>query len=301
MLLLVLACLAVDPKDRFLNEYPAEIKGWRRELTETRGTAVVRSVKGSKLGSPTIFEFATGPNRRKFEFENTVQTAPGKSSVFRYGYVELDDRHIEVERTGPSKPYSVQGIGDDDPKRRSYFNRIFGSYLNSPWEIGGFEIADAVAHGWFAITEAREVEEEGRALVEVTFRLTTMKQPRHYRVTFDPTLHWAITKASKWAADPSKPSERYEATYGPTASGRPYLKTLRYWWGLDAKENLCEFGPVEFASTPTSEFTLEHYGLKSPPLPIKNPNYLIVIAIAMLAVLLLVAAWFTRRLVARQS
>jgi len=300
VLMLLLACLVTDAESRFVNEYKHEARELKQEFTQARGVATTYSVVNGKLGTPTTFQFATGSGRRKFEFEKIVQMAPRKSSVNRYGYAELDGRNIEVQRTGPSEPYKVRGIGDDDAKRRSFFDAIFGNYLNAPWGVGGHDIEDSLARGWFAVTEAQEVEVQGREQVKVTFRLTTMTEPHYYQAVFDPTLHWAITKASKWTADPMKPSERYEVTYGPTVSGHTYIKSL-HWWGRDGKEKLCEFDPVEFAPTAASEFTLEHYLLKSPPLPDKQPNYLIVAGIFLLAIALLFLAWFAHRLAARRS
>ena len=300
MMLLLAALLVADPEDRFLDNYPSQVGKLKQELAEARGVATVRSVTDSKLGPPVVYQFATGPGRRKFEFERDVQMPSGTSSVNRYGYAVLDGRNVEVQRTGPSEPYVVRGIGDDDLMRRAVFDAVFGKYLEAPWGFDGYDIANAVARGWFEVTEAREVQEQGRDLVEVTFLLTTMEQPIYYRVAFDPTLHWAITRASTWGGDPSISSERYDVTYGPTDSGRPYMRTLR-WWGLDGEETLCEFGPVEFEATPAPEFTLEHYGLKSPPLPDRGPNYPLLIAILTLAVVLLIAAWFARRLAMRRA
>jgi len=294
MLLLVLAFIAADSKARFIADYPSEVRELKREFAEARGVATLHTVKDGKPGPPAVFRFATGPGRRKFEYESTFRRPAGKTSFHGLGYAELDGRNIEVQRNGPSAPYTVRGIGDDDPMRRMVFNALFGNYLNAPWGFGGFDFGDALARGWFAVTEAREVEVDGRGLVEVTFRLTTTAQPHYYWAAFDPRLHWAIMRASAWEADPSKPTERYEATYGPTASGRTYMKTL-HWWDLNGKEKLSEFGPIEFAPTPAAEFTLEHYGLKSPPLPYRRPNYLILIAILTLAVALLLAAWLLRR------
>ena len=300
MLILALTCFAVTPTDRFLAEYPTAVQELKQEFAEVRGVATTRAVNGNKLGPPRIYDFATGPGRRKFEFDFPSRTLAGKLSVDRFAYAQLDKRNIEVERTGPTGPYKATAIDDDSPLRRAVFSRVFGRNLESPWSINGRDVAQAVDRGWFAIEDAREIEEQGRKLVEVTFRLTTMKEPNFYRAAFDPQLHWAIMRGSTWEADPNKLSERYEASYSPAASGRPYLKSVHYW-NLDGKETLCEFGPVEFASTPAAEFTLEHYLLKSPPLPPRPPNYRLVLIIIALAVGLLGAAWYARRLASRRA
>ena len=184
--------------------------------------------------------------------------------------------------------------------RKASFNAVFGKNLNAPWAIGGFDFENAISHGWFSITETHEVDEGGRNLVEVTFRLTTMKEPNYYKATFDPSFHWAIIRASTWTEDSTRPSERFDVTYEPTATGKPYLKTIS-WWSQGGIGSVCEIGPVTFGPTPAAEFTLEHYLLKSPPLPPRPPNYRLVLMIIALAVGLLGAAWYARRLASRRA
>lgn len=299
MMVFLFVCLSVDAGDRFAQTYPSEVRVLKGQFMEIRGVAKLSTVKKGKSGPPKDFRFASGPDRRKFEFESS-HSRSGKQSVNRYGYAELNERSIEVERTGSADVYSVLAIGDNDPTRRALFNALFGKYMEAPWAINGRDVEEAVARGWFSVVEAREIGVDGRDLIEVTFRLTTMAEPNYYQAVFDPSLHWAILRASRWTTDPEKPSERYEVTYGPTASGKPYMKTVR-WWDRNGRETLCEFDAVEFATTPAAEFTLEHYGLKSPPLPVKGPNYRMAGWIAASAVGLLGAAWFLRRFATRTA
>lgn len=295
MLFICIACVCADPQSQFLSDYPAQIGQLKRGFADFRGVATVRMVKGAKPTLPGSFEFSTGLRRRKFEFERTVRLSPGKLSLNRYVYAELDGRIIELQRTGSSEPFIIRGMGDDDPMRLTAFNAVFGKYLNCPWEFGGYDIGDAFSRGWLVITGASEIELQGHKLVEMTFRQTTSPKPNYFRAAFDPSIHWAIIRASTWETDQSNPEEHYEAAYGSMVSGQIYMKSL-HWWEPGGKERLIDFGPVEFASTPASEFTLEHYGLKSPPRPERGPGNGKMLIILSLAVVLLSAAWFMRRL-----
>ena len=300
MLIIAMVCILADPKSRFESEYSSEIKELQRTFSDVRGIAIVNVIKNGGKAVPTSYHFACGSGRRKVDFDRLVLLPSGKSILKSYGYAEIDGRNIEVVRAGPTDPFSVRGIGDEDPMRVAAFNAIFGDFLNAPWGFGGYEISEAFAKGWLSITEAHEIEESGRTLIEVTFRQTTTTKPTYYRAVFDPTLHWAIARASQWDENPDNPSDRYEATYSPTASGSFYLKSI-HRWGRSKREQICEFDQVEFKQTPVSEFTLEFYGLKSPPLPQTGPNYKLIAAVLTAAVLLLFGAWLTRRLAIRHE
>lgn len=291
MILLFSVIISVNVDYNFTKNYSSGVKALKQDYAEARGVATVRTVKDGKAGRPRAYHFATGPNRRKFEFENAARG-------IHYGYAELDGRSIEVQRNDPAEPYLIRGIGDDDPIRRASFDALFGKYLNAPWGFGGRDIAGAYRRGFLEILETIQIEENGQALVQVTFHRAASNPSSFHQIAFDPSFHWAIVRAESWEDDPSNPSERYEVTYGPTASGKPYMKTVR-WWGLDGKERLCEFEQVAFEPTPESEFTLEHYGMGSPPLPETGPDSRLIVAVVIAALILLIGAWYARRLATR--
>ena len=295
MIVLVLVCLSVNPGERFASDYSREVQQLKQNFSVARGTATITTLKSKPTETPKVIKFATAFGRRKFEFDKQVTDTKGKKTINSYGYAELDGRNIEVQRSGRDAPYIIRGMGDNNSLRQDYFDAGFGKYLKAAWSFRGNDIEEILKKGFLVVTGADDVNIGTRKLVEVTFKfVATTEQAEHLRIAFDPAQHWAIAKAAMWREDEAKPLEREDIDYSITASGQSFLKTI-HTWEIDGKEKQCEFDAVDFVPVPASEFSLEYYNLKSPPLPVKKSNLALVIGAASLALVLAVSALLVRR------
>lgn len=260
-LTLVTQSVDIDPsvRDRFLRECPSAVAEIGSRMFPAKGDARVFDAKsGDGKRLTNRFVFAVDGARRKLEW--TREFKQGKDPRVIRTVFSLDEKTSFRLKSVGASPYQIEAIGLG-PVEKAMFWTIFGKYLDAPGTILGITPAGLISNPKLQISVAREIETGRGRVVEVRFDgKTGDSQPISYRARLDPRLSWAVLESERRMG--SSEPELIEIEYhSGLPGGRIFPKRVKSRAG-DGTEAICEFERIEFVSTPSAEFGMEHYGLK---------------------------------------
>ncbi len=261
LLFLLVVGGASDPETRFLEEYPQAAARLEADQAKVKGTAVLgESNADRRRSSGKQIIYVVDGSTRKFEYSITKQVGRTEQ-IKRYVFCEAGPKSFQLVRPEPEKPYIIHKVGLK-PIDSGIFDQDFFRYLNAPYRIFGSRLIDLLNEKNFRLHHARSIDVRGDSIIEVKFEAGSFNgQPNHFRARLDPKRSWAIVSSEFRLGSETALPEILDVEYRPVA-GLPIVPLkVRRTYG-EKKELVCEFGQMEFISTPASEFTLECYGLK---------------------------------------
>ncbi len=277
---------------RLKRDYPPALKRLEAAYGRSKGlgTITTSQVTGSNAKFKVVF--AADQGCRKLVL-SPVTAEPGRDSISEHVYCIGRELAFEVKKKLNSAYFLVDLQNDVD---FAAFPEKFTASFIAPISIDGIPMS--LTMGMLdSVVGAEEVIVAEKKLIRVDFKLPV--EPEGYSigfeaVTFDPDLDWAIRKTESRHEQKDTPLSITKVEYGPKRDGIPILKKVTMNDALTGV-TVFEAESVTFEPVPSSEFTLDHYGLTTPQMePLRQTGWGMrpwFVAAAALVTLVVFLAW----------
>ena len=284
-------CADDATKGRFLGEYPAAAAALEASANRDGKLKVVRTKTTSQSTSETVGhtreEFTlwkSGPKLRVDMKFSEDRPKPGEEAagVVHRGetcLIAAEGRVVSVGRSSLDGPYKF--IFDKPAPAAPYIEVTRDVLLHAATTMEGRSIAESLQDPGFTVVDATERAEDGRPIVEVSFRKATAegKPAAAGTMRFDPARGWALVgyvyqdfghrggPATTRIADTTT---RITYADDPEGLSPPFPASIEGEGGAQIGENQVvvtrriTFEPFEPGPIPEREFTLAGFGVTEP-------------------------------------
>ena len=278
-------------------EWPAAAKRLEDRFSQVRGTAQLWNVKPRGSAKKIIAEarFAIDHDMAKVEIVRFTRESP-RIRLSESVYFAGKGTAFKLARRASEKSYTIQGIGATQIEHNGYLS-VFGQFAVAHNGMLGIPMTDFLNNPAVEIMAAEPVDQAGKSLMKVDCVNNSGEVKTKVTFILDPAASWSVRSCGWQPVNKPNPTISCDITYGPSRGEIPIPQRvdMRRRGGL---EQHCEFKEWLFAPTPTSEFTMSHYGL---PNLIKTPKasnlipYWLAGTAALLAVIAIVLLWMASR------
>lgn len=290
-----------DEIERFRREYPRAAARMAAHLAQVRGSCRLSVQRGSNPDRYDIDHatFAADHGFRKVSIDQVRMQGKAKTR-FETLYCVGPNTAFSLRRPAGAEAYSVMGIGSDR-QDGSFFQTVFGRFLNAPYTVNGKPLTEFMAMSTFRLVSAEEVDVAGKRLFRTDYEIGGAANPDKVWIHFDPALGWAIRGGEVQLATLPGAKVTFDIQYSAPIGDLPDPRLVTFI-GPDLMKSTCEFDEIVRAPTPANEFTMGFHGLADLARPgVASETGGLVPWLMGLAAVGLIVAFFLRRLALRST
>lgn len=256
-------------------EWPVAAQRLEQMFASVKGTARVWNENSLSSAQPVLDEdhFAADHGMEKVEITRLNQASP-PVKLGHVVYCVGEGTSFEL-RSREDKKYTVGGIGATQRDADRYL-ASFGQYFHAHNGVLGIPMPRFLNSPGFNITAAEAISEAGKSLIRVECVSGLGNDKARASLVLDPDGGWVVRSSRfqrtiRRSNNKPNPVIAFDVEYGSSRNGIPLprlVKTQRLPSSATVAKgkpgvsvNYCEFTDWTFDSTPSSEFTMTHYGM----------------------------------------